>query len=301
MHLLPAAFRAKASIVGLSAFASLGLFLSQTLAAPTGTPVAAPRRPLPVLANPKLPSLFLIGDSTVRNGKGDGGNGQWGWGEPLVTFFDPAQINVVNRAVGGLSSRTYLTGGYWNDVMPMLKRGDFILMQFGHNDPGALNDTSRARGTIRGTGDETQAIENLLTGQNEVVHSYGWYLRKFIADAREKGATPIVCSPIPRKNWKDGKIVRNGGGYGGWAADVAKAAGAEFVPLNDIIADKYDTLGAGKVEPLFADAGTHTSLTGAELNAESVVSGLKALPSGPLTRFLSEKGRAVPAYARPSR
>jgi hypothetical protein len=58
---------------------------------------------LPTPANPDLPTLFLIGDSTVRNGRGDGSNGQWGWGEPLVEYFDPAKINVVNRAVGGLS------------------------------------------------------------------------------------------------------------------------------------------------------------------------------------------------------
>ncbi|HEY6375152.1 MAG TPA: SGNH/GDSL hydrolase family protein, partial [Edaphobacter sp.] len=64
---------------------------------------------LPKPTNPSLPTLFLVGDSTVRNGHGDGANGQWGWGEPLVDFFDPAKINVVNRAIGGRSSRTYIT------------------------------------------------------------------------------------------------------------------------------------------------------------------------------------------------
>ena len=95
-------------------------------------------------ANPALPTLFLIGDSTVRNGRGDGANGQWGWGEPLVDYFDPAKINVVNRAVGGLSSRTYLTMGHWDRVLAMLKPGDFVMMQFGHNDDGPLDDR-RAR------------------------------------------------------------------------------------------------------------------------------------------------------------
>lgn len=166
---------------------------------------APARPPLPIPADPALPSLFLIGDSTVRNGQGNGSNGQWGWGEPLAAYFDPAKINVVNRAVGGLSSRTYLTGGFWDQVKPMLKRGDFVLMQFGHNDASAVNDTSRARRTIRGVGAETQEIDNLLTKQHEVVHTYGWYLRKFIADARAAGATPLVCSPVPRKSWHGGK------------------------------------------------------------------------------------------------
>src|SRR5438445_13455417 len=79
-----------------------------------------PRKPLPEPANPKLPMLFLIGDSTVRNGQGDGGGGQWGWGEPLVEYFDATKINVVNRAVGGLSCRTYLTGRHRGRELDLL-------------------------------------------------------------------------------------------------------------------------------------------------------------------------------------
>ena len=73
-----------------------------------------------------------------------------------------------------------------------------------------------------------------------MVYSYGWYLRKFIADARAKGATPIVCSLIPRKTWKDGKIARNKGDYAGWAEQVAAAEQAPFVDLNEFIARRYD-------------------------------------------------------------
>ena len=251
------------------------------------------RKPLPEPANPKLPTLFLIGDSTVRNGQGDGANGQWGWGEPLVNYFDAAKINVVNRAVGGLSSRTYLTGGHWDKVLAMLKPGDFVMMQFGHNDNGAVNDDSRARGTIKGTGEETQEIDNILTKKHEVVHSYGWYLRKFIADAKAKGATPIVCSLIPRKTWKDHKIVRNSEDYGKWAADVAKSENVALIDLNNMIAAKYDQLGEEKVEPMFADPHTHTSRAGAELNAGIVVQGLKMLKKDPLSRYFSKQGKQV--------
>ena len=226
---------------------------------------------LPVPANPELPTLFLIGDSTVRNGRGDGANGQWGWGEPIVDYFDAAKINVVNRAVGGLSSRTYLTQGHWDRVLAMLKPGDFVIMQFGHNDGGPLDDAARARGTIKGTGDETKEIDNPITKQHEVVHTYGWYLKKFIADTRAKGATPIVCSLIPRKIWKDGKIVRDSASYAGWAADVAQSEDVPFIDLNEMIARRYDDLGPEKVEPLFGDEHTHTSRAGAELNAEIVV------------------------------
>ena len=254
------------------------------------------RRPLPEPRDPKLPTLFLIGDSTVRNGQGDGGGGQWGWGEPLVDFFDASKINVVNRAVGGLSSRTYLTGGHWERVLAMLKPGDFVVMQFGHNDAGPLNDTSRARGTIRGTGEESEEVENLLTKQREVVHTYGWYLRKFIADARAKGATPIVCSLVPRKTWKDGRIVRHTDSYAGWAAEVAKREKVAFVDLNEIIARRYEELGTEKVEPLFADEHTHTSRAGAELNAAAVVAGLKSLKGTPFKKYFSPRAKEVEAY-----
>jgi lysophospholipase L1-like esterase len=251
-----------------------------------------PRRPLPVPADPKLPTLFLIGDSTVRNGKGDGDGGEWGWGEPLVALFDKTKINVVNRAVGGNSSRTYWSGGEWERVVVMLKAGDFVIMQFGHNDNGPLNDTFRARGSIKGIGEQTQEIDNLLTKKHEVVHSYGWYLRKFSADTRAKGATPIVCSPVPRKTWRAGKIVR-GQDYPKWAADVAKAEGVGFVDLHEIIAGHYDELGAEKVDPLFADEHTHTSLAGAEFNAACVVEGLEQLKDCALCNYLSAKGAAI--------
>jgi lysophospholipase L1-like esterase len=251
---------------------------------------------LPVPANPELPTLFLIGDSTVRNGHGDGAGGQWGWGEPLVDFFDAAKINVVNRAVGGLSSRTYLIQGDWDRVLEMLKPGDFVMMQFGHNDGGALDDGARARGSINGAGDETKEVDNPITRKHEVVHTYGWYLRKFITDARAKGATPIMCTLIPRKIWKDGKIARNTADYAGWAAEVAVAAKVPLVDLNEIIARRYDALGPEKVEPLFGDPHTHTSRAGAELNAECVISGLKGLAANPLAKFFSAKATVVGPY-----
>ena len=256
-------------------------------------PGVAVRAPLPTPRDPRLPTVYLVGDSTVRNGKADGAGGQWGWGEPLADFFDPSKINVVNRAIGGRSSRTYISEGRWDELIALLKAGDFVLLQFGHNDPGPLDDTSRARGTLPGVGDEIKEIDNPITKRHEVVHTYGWYMRKYVADTIAKGAIPIVLSPIPRKLWKDGKIVRNADDYGGWARQAAAAGKAAFVDLNEIIAQTYDLLGEDQVEPLFADPHTHTSRAGAELNAECVVAGLKALDGNPLGRFFSAKGQAV--------
>jgi len=245
--------------------------------------------------NPHLPTLFLVGDSTVRNGHGDGAHGQWGWGEPLVEFFETSEINVVNRAIGGRSSRTYITEGHWADTLALMKPGDIVLFQFGHNDSGPLDDMARARGTIPGVGEETREIENPILKRHETVHTYGWYMRQYVADTLAKGAIPIICSPIPRKIWKDGKIVRNTDNYGGWARLVALQQHVDFIDLNAIIARHYDALGEKRVEPLFADPHTHTSREGAELNAQCVVAGLKALPHDPVANYFSEKGKQVVA------
>lgn len=259
-------------------------------------PAMHTRLNLPEAKNPALPTLFLVGDSTVRNGHGDGANGQWGWGEPLADYFDPNKINVVNRAIGGRSSRTYITEGHWQEVLDRLKSGDFILIQFGHNDSGPLDDTSRARGTLPGTSDEMHEIENPILKRHETVHTYGWYMRQYVQQARKKGATIIVCSLIPRKIWKDGHVVRSGAdGYGGWAKEIAEQQHVPFIDLNEIIGREYDAMGEQAVDPLFADPHTHTSLQGARINAEAVVTGLKLLHPDPLTPYFSTQAAAVSA------
>lgn len=232
--------------------------------------------------NPKLPTLFIIGDSTVKTPT----NGQRGWGDPIAAFFDPTRIKVENRARGGRSSRTFQTEGLWDQILNELKPGDFVLMQFGHNDGGAINDTSRARGSIKGTGDETEEIDNLLTKKHEIVHTFGWYMRKYVTDAKKKGATPIVLSPIPRNIWKEGKVVRASGDYGKWAAAVAKSDGAFFIDLNELVARQYEAMGPDKVKLYFPADHTHTNPDGAQVNAAAVVEGLRALKRCPLRNFL---------------
>lgn len=250
---------------------------------------------LPEPANAALPSIILIGDSTVRNGhddgQGKGAEGQWGWGNPLASHFNPARVNVVNRAVGGLSSRTYLTSGHWERTLAFVKRGDIVVMQFGHNDASPVNDDKRARGTLRGAGDDSTEIDNLLTGKRETVHSYGWYLRKFIADARAKGATPVVASLIPRKAWnEDGSVRRNRDDYGAWAAEVARLEKTGFIDLNGRVAQRYDEMGRAAINALFPvtvpEERIHTNWAGAVLNAEFVVAGLKALGDPRMPDFL---------------
>jgi rhamnogalacturonan acetylesterase len=243
---------------------------------------------LPV-SDPNLATLFLIGDSTVRTGRlGNGELGQWGWGAPLGELFDRTRINVENRAMGGTSSRTFQTQGLWEAVLARMKKGDTLIMQFGHNDSSPVNDPQRARGTIKGIGEETEEIDNLLTGKHETVHTYGGYLRKFINDAKARGVAAIVCSPIPRNNWQQGKVVRAAEDYARWAAEVARQEGVSFINLNGIIADRYEAMGQAKVTALCfpPNERTHTGPVGAQLNAEAVVEGLKSLDACPLVPYL---------------
>lgn len=239
-----------------------------------------------------LPTVFIIGDSTVKTPT----EGQQGWGDPIADLFDQTKIRVENRARGGRSSRTFQTEGLWDQVLPELKPGDFVLMQFGHNDGGAINDASRARGSIRGTGEETEEIDNLITKKHEVVHSFGWYMRKFVGDTKAKGATPIVLSLIPRNIWKEGKVERAGNTYGGWAAEVAKSQGVFFIDLNEIVARQYEAIGQEKVgKDYFPTDHTHTNPSGARLNAEAVVSGLRDLKNCPLVAFLLKPSSSTAA------
>src|ERR1700748_1841531 len=89
---------------------------AQTSSGPADPKTDEQRLGLTGPANPKLPSLFLVGDSTVRNGHGAGADGLWGWGAPIADLFDTAKINVVNRAIGGLSSHTYISAGHWDST-----------------------------------------------------------------------------------------------------------------------------------------------------------------------------------------
>ncbi|EHQ29194.1 GDSL-type esterase/lipase family protein [Mucilaginibacter paludis] len=238
------------------------------------------------------PTLFLIGDSTVKNGQDDGQKkgaaGLWGWGHYMAEYFDLSKISVENDALGGTSSRTFMNNPkLWPTVLAKIKPGDFVMMQFGHNDSSPVNDSTRARGTIKGNGEESQAIVNMITKKDEVVHSYGWYLRKLIIDAKAKGASVIVCSPIPRNAWVNGKIKRNDDDYGKWAAEAAAQGGAAFLPLNKIIADDYDAEGEAKVKSTYFNTdATHTIEAGAKFNTTAVIQGIKGLKDSKLSNYL---------------
>jgi lysophospholipase L1-like esterase len=250
---------------------------------------------------PQLPTIFFIGDSTVKNSWGNGDGGLWGWADHIDPYFDLAKVNVENEALGGTSSRSYIAQGHWQRVLALVKPGDFVVMQFGHNDgAGTVDDPRNARRSINGSGDESQDV--VIGDRTETVHTYGWYLKKIASDAKAKGATPVLCSLIPRNGWREGKINRSTT-YAVWAKEAAESGDFLFVDLHKRICDQYDALGEEAVRAtMFGRDATHPIFAGAALNAKIVVQGLKELPGDPFAELLSEMGdslAAAPEFARP--
>jgi lysophospholipase L1-like esterase len=242
-------------------------------------------------ANAALPTFHIVGDSTVKSG---GTKGMFGWGERIKPYFDADKINVVNHAIGGRSARTFFTEGRWQNVAGAIKPGDFVIIQFGHNDQGRIGDpANKHRADGKGVGDET-VPDTLADGTVEQVHTFGWYMAEMVKSAQAKGAKVIVCAPIPHKDrWENGRDFAN---IAEWDRQVAGKLGAQFLDLTLVVTDAYKKTGKEKVDTLFADKGTHTTDEGAQFNARCVIAGLKSLPGDPLGKFLSTQGEEVETY-----
>ncbi len=250
--------------------------------------------------NNNLPSLFIIGDSTVKAGPRIAGVGEMkGWGDVIGAYFDPQKINLVNRAIAGRSSKTFMLEGRWDKVLAEIKPGDFLIVQFGTNDSGQYDDPkTKYRPSLKGEGEETRELRRPgPTTQSaeivETVHTFGWYMRKYASDAKAKGATVILVPMVPHKRWKDGKVPIETDSFIPWTRNAAEATGALFVPTSKLIAEGYEKLGEEKVEAFFADKGTHTSPEGAKFSAERIIAGFKGLEKNPLAPYFSKEADAI--------
>ncbi len=219
------------------------------------------------------PVVFITGDSTVKNTDRDE-DGMWGWGSQAYTIFDAEKITCVNEAKAGRSARSYLNEGRWEKVYNSIQPGDYVLIQFGHNDMGDI-DKRKERAAIAGAKDSMRVYRMASNKRFELVYSFGWYIKKFIQDVREKGGTPILLSFTPRNKWQDGKIERRNKGMGEWYREIAEETGVEFVDVHNITADFLDKKCDSKEEAAKYYSGdhTHTSKLGAQMNALSVSKG----------------------------
>lgn len=234
------------------------------------------------------PVLFLVGNSTMRTGTlGNGNNGQWGWGCFIDSYFDSEKITVENHALGGTSSRTFYER-LWPDVLAGVRKGDWVIIELGHNDNGPY-DSGRARASIPGTGKDTLHVTIKETGEKRIVYTYGEYMRRFINDVKARGAYPVLMSLTPRNAWADADstvIERVDRTFGKWARQVAKQTKVPFIDLNEISARKFERFGKEKVKTMFYLDRIHTSEFGAKVNARSAVEGLRSLKNLGLAKYL---------------
>ena len=267
-------------------FASSAALVSQSQnVAPA--PDAPPQTNLPQRAplNPNLPTLFIVGDSTASNGP------DLGWGDHLAHYFDTAKINVANRARAGRSSRSYMVEGLWDKVLAEMKPGDFVMLQWGHNDGGDLGG-NKPRGDLPGDTDTTQDVPQttgVMAGKTETVHTYGWYNRKYVADAEAKGAKPMFLSMTIRNIWKPDAAgvprIERETNYNAIMKKIADDRHLAYINMASVEAARLEATGQEKTALLFPIDHTHTSAEGAELNAQSVVIALE-LAKSPLIAWL---------------
>ena len=218
------------------------------------------------------PMIFLAGDSTCKNGRGTGDNGQWGWGSFFGEYVSGA--TVENDAVGGLSSRTFFNSR-WPEVRDRIQKGDFVLIQFGHNDRAPLN-SGRARGTLSGISDEPETVIMEKNGAPEDVYSYGHYIRMMVRQTEMRGGIPIVLSPTPLNSWEDGRTIsRYDDSYNAWCRLVAEKEDAAFIDFNELAAAEYEDLGRKTAQADYFADSVHTLEKGARMYCEILATALK--------------------------
>jgi lysophospholipase L1-like esterase len=206
------------------------------------------------IAPVELPTLYLAGDSTVTD---QGVAPSASWGQMLPRYFTPA-IAIANHAESGETLKSFVTELRLDKLLSTLRRGDWVMIQFGHND---------------------QKIQWPQT-YVEAATTYRSWLRTYIAEVRRRGATPLLVTSPERRNFdQHGRIVPSLGDYPDAVRAVAREEGVALVDLNPLSVRFYESLGPEAAPRAFADEGrdkTHHSEYGADALAGLVVSGLRA-------------------------
>jgi lysophospholipase L1-like esterase len=208
-----------------------------------------------------VPTVFLLGDSTVCDQPGEP---YASWGQMLPAFFG-ARVAIANHAESGESLKSSLGARRLDKVLSQMKRGDYLLIQYGHNDEKEKGDGVGAFTTYKAS------------------------LKHFIAEARKKGGIPIVITPVHRRTFdKEGKIANSHGDY---PEAVRQAAGEKNVPLLDLGAmskDLYEALGPDGSGVLFKQGdGTHHNSYGAYELARCIIQAIRAQKL-PLARYFAK-------------
>ncbi|KAG8741254.1 hypothetical protein FRC10_003134 [Ceratobasidium sp. 414] len=236
------------------------------------------------------PSLYLVGDSTMALHSAS--EGIQGWGVEIPQYL--TGITVLNKAVSGRSARSYWREGKWAAVQASLVSGDYVVIEFGHNDGGSPDTSDRA--SVYGEGTDTQTV-TLADGTVEVVQTWPTYVGWMIDGAKSKGATPIISSQTPNNPYENSTtIINSPPRFVGYAKDVATAKGVPYVDHFAACISLYTKLGKTTTEAYFPIDHTHTNEAGANQVAWAFLSGLKCpAASGVLSGYVNSVGQGAGA------
>lgn len=224
-------------------------------------------------------TLYTIGDSTMANKPNPEVNPERGWGQMLTLFFTD-EIKIDNRAVNGRSTRSFRTLNHWQPIYENLKKGDYIFIQFGHND-GKTTDPTR------------------YTNPHS---SYRHNLIQYIKETREKGAIPVLLTSIARRKFNNEGVLLDS--HGAYTLETRLVAQEYKVPLIDLqyyselLEESYGVekskllhlqypKGTHEYYPEGIDDNTHLSVLGATEIAKIVVNELKVM-NHPLAKYLKK-------------
>jgi lysophospholipase L1-like esterase len=233
------------------------------------------------LTSVEVPTLYLAGDSTVTD-QAEAPSASWG--QMLPRFFG-ADISVANHAESGETLKSFVTGLRLDKLLSRLAPGDWVMIQFGHNDQ------------------KSQWPQTYVDAET----TYRSWLRVYIAEVRRRGATAILVTPPERRNFDAaGHIVDSHGDYPQAVRDVARDEGVALVDLHDMSRRFYEALGPELAARAFADAGrdkTHHNEYGAYSLARMVIEGLRAcdpaLLAGLADHIAADAGHYDPAHPAP--
>ena len=221
------------------------------------------------VCNAQTTTVYCIGDSTMADKENPTENPEHGWAQVLPQFFTD-EVTVDNRAVNGRSSKSFITEKRWDSVYSAVRPGDYVFIQFGHNDQ-KFKDSSRY------TNPHTTYRHNLI---------------RFVMETREKGATPVLFSSIMRRNFNEqGTLVDTHGEYPLEARLVAQELDVPFVDLQyltEILETSYGPEGSKKLHlhfkpgehpyyPEGKEDDTHLSKKGAMAVSALVIDEIKSL------------------------
>ncbi|MBF4516724.1 rhamnogalacturonan acetylesterase [Flavobacterium sp. ANB] len=214
-------------------------------------------------------TVYCIGDSTMANKKDPDRNPEHGWAQVLQAFFKD-DIIIVNKAVNGRSTKSFINEKRWDSIYKKLKKGDYVFIEFGHNDE-KIEDSTR--------------YTNPHT-------AYRYNLIRFVKESRAKGAIPILLTSIARRNFNEkGVLVPTHGDYPLETRLVAQEYKVPFIDLEyytEILEQSYGPEKSKQLH-LHFKAGenpyydkdkaddTHLSILGAKTIAQIVVNHIKAL------------------------